>query len=71
MADTGKDKPRSRFRALLDSLGRLFGRKPPQTPGDPHAYRMAPVTRGPKGRSGAAVAEIEDDSYRAYPPRKH
>jgi hypothetical protein len=39
-------------------------------PGDPYAYRMAPVRRGPKARSGAAVAEPEDDSYRAYPPRR-
>jgi len=30
---------------------------------------MAPVRRGPTGRSGAAVAEIEDDSYRSFPPR--
>gem|GEM_PF-4918987 len=26
--------------------------------------------RGPKGRSRAAVAEPEDDSYRAYPTRQ-
>jgi hypothetical protein len=64
------DEKRSRLRALLDSLVRLFGKKPPQTPGDPYAYRMAPVRRGPAGRSAAAVAEPKDDSYRAFPPRR-
>jgi hypothetical protein len=68
MPDAGEK--RSRFRIILDSLRRLLGMKPPQTPGDPYAYRMAPLRRGPKGRSGAAVAEPEDDSYRAYPPRR-
>jgi hypothetical protein len=53
---------------VLDFLGRLMGRKP-AAPGDPYAYVMAPVRRGPKGRSGAAVAEIEDDSFRSFPPR--
>jgi hypothetical protein len=67
MPDAGKD--RSRLRIALDFLLRLLGKKPPQTPGDPYAYRMAPLLRGPKGRSGAAVAELEDDSYRAFPPR--
>jgi hypothetical protein len=59
---------RSGFRVVLDFLGRLMGRKP-AAPGDPYAYVMAPVRRGPKGRSGAAVAEIEDDSFRSFPPR--
>ena len=59
---------RSRLRTILDSLRRMLGRKPPQSPGDPYAYRMAPVRQGPKGRSGAAVAEPED-SYRHSPPR--
>jgi len=31
---------------------------------------MAPLRRGPKSRSGAAaVAEPEEDSFRAFPPR--
>jgi len=60
---------RSRFRALVDFLKRLMGKKP-AAPGDPHAYVMAPVRRGPKGRSGAAVAEIEDDSFESFPPRR-
>jgi hypothetical protein len=67
MADAGEK--RNRLRALLDTLKRLFGRKP-AAPGDPYAYVTAPVRRGPKGRSGAAVAEIEEDSYRSFPPRK-
>ncbi len=66
----GAGEGRSRFRMILDSLRRLLGKKPPQAPGDPYAYRMAPLRRGPKGRSGAAVAEPEDDSYRAFPPRR-
>ena len=67
MPDAGKE--RSRFMTVLDFLQRLLRRKPPQTPGDPYAYRMAPLRGGPKGRSGAAVAESEEDSYRAFPPR--
>jgi len=52
---------RSRLRRLLDRMRRWW--KPePELPGDPYAYRMAPVLRGPKGRSGAApVAEPEED----------
>ncbi len=60
---------RSHFRLMVDFFKRLLGRKPAE-PGDPYAYVMAPVRRGPKGRSGAAVAEIEDDSYRTFPPRR-
>jgi hypothetical protein len=61
---------RSRVKTLLDFLRRLLGKKPPQLPGDPYADRMAPVRRGPTGRSSAAaVAEPEEDSYRAFPPR--
>ena len=67
MADAGKK--RSRFRVAFDFLKRLLGRKPSAPPGDPYAYAMAPLRRGPKGRSGAAVAEIEEDSYRSFPPR--
>jgi len=61
---------RSRFRMVIDFFKRLLGSKP-AAPGDPHAYVMAPVRRGPKGRSGAAVAEIEDDSFETFPPRDH
>lgn len=61
------EKKQSGFRIVLDFLKRLLGRRP-AAPGDPYAYVMAPVRHGPKGRSGAAVAEIEDDSFRSFPP---
>jgi len=67
MPDAGNK--RSRFHLLLDFLRRMFGKKP-TPPGDPHAYVPVPLRRGPKGRSSAAVAEIEDDSYRSFPPRR-
>jgi hypothetical protein len=67
MKDAGEK--RSRLRAAFEFLKRLLGRKP-APPGDPYAYAMAPLRRGPKGRSGAAVAEIEEDSYRSFPPRR-
>jgi hypothetical protein len=62
---------RSLVKKLTDSIRRLLGGKPPSQPGDPYAYVTAPLRRGPKGRSGAAVAEIEvEDSYRSFPPRR-
>jgi len=67
MLDAGEK--RSRFRIALEFLKRLLGKKPSSPPGDPYAYAMAPVRRGPKGRSGAAVAEIEEDSYQSFSPR--
>ena len=60
---------RSGFKIVLDFLKRLL-RKNPAQPGDPYAYVLAPVRRGPEGRSGAAVAEIEDDSFRSFQPRR-
>jgi len=66
MTDAGQD--RSRFRIALDFLKRWLGKGPAQS-GDPYAYVPAPIRRGPKGRSGAAVAEIEDDSFPSFPPR--
>ena len=68
MADAG-EKP-SRFRFIIDALKRLLGREPSPPPGDPYAYVGAPLRRGPKGRSGAAVAEIEDESFNSFPPRR-
>jgi hypothetical protein len=62
-------KKRSRLQSLIDRLRSLFGRKP-SPPLDPYAYVRAPLRRGPKDRSGAAVAEIEDDSFRSFPPRR-
>jgi len=67
MPDAG-EKPSS-LKRILDFLKRLLGHNP-ASPGDPYAYVPAPVRRGPKGRSGAAVAEIEDDSFRSFPPRR-
>jgi len=46
------------FRKLLKRLMHIFGRRP--EPEDPYAYRMAPVKRPPRGRSGAAVAELDE-----------
>lgn len=66
---SGGGEKRSRLKVMADFLKRLLGRKP-AAPGDPYAYVMAPVRRGPKGRSGAAVAEMEDDSYPNCPPRR-
>jgi len=60
---------RSGFKTVLDFLKRLLRKRPAQ-PGDPYAYVPAPVRRGPKGRSGAAVAEIEDDSFRSFASRQ-
>jgi hypothetical protein len=60
---------RLRFKVAFDFLKRLFGKKP-APPGDPYAYAMASVRRGPKGRNGAVVAEIEEDSYQSFPPRR-
>ena len=59
----------SAIRRLLDALRRRFRKKSPPAPEDPFAYQMAPLRRGPSGRSGAAVAEIEEDSYNSFPPR--
>ena len=67
MSDTSEN--RSKLQILLDFLKRLLRRKP-APPGDPYAYAMAPLRRGPKGRSGAAVAEIEEDGYQSFPPRR-
>jgi hypothetical protein len=66
-----KSNHRSLMKELRDQLRRILRKKsPPEPEADPYAYVTAPLRRGPKGRSGAAVAEIEDDSYRAYPPRR-
>jgi hypothetical protein len=67
MPDAG-EKP-SPLKRILDLLKRLLGNNP-ASPGDPYAYVPAPVRRGPKGRSGAAIADIEDDLFRSFPPRR-
>jgi hypothetical protein len=67
MPNAGEKRPR--FRIVLDFLRRMLAKKP-TPPGDPYAYVPVPSRRGPKGRSGAAIAENEDDSYRSLPPRR-
>jgi len=67
MNDAGEKQ--SRLKVMVDFLKRLLGRKP-AAPGDPCGYVMVPVRRGPKGRSGAAVAEVEDESHNSFPPRR-
>ncbi|HEX6822037.1 MAG TPA: hypothetical protein VF123_08270 [Candidatus Sulfotelmatobacter sp.] len=67
MPDAGEKL--SGLKRILDLLKRLLGMNP-ASPGDPYAYVPAPVRRGPKDRSGAAVAEIEDDSFRSFPPQR-
>ena len=59
---------RSLLQVMKDLLRRLWRPKAP--PGDPYADRLVPVRHGPRGRSGAAVAEPEPDEYRYFPPRK-
>ncbi len=54
-----KAREASYLKKLLERLQRLFRRKP--EPEDPYAYRMAPVKRPPRGRSGAAVAELDEN----------
>jgi len=39
-------------------------------PGDPYAYRMAPVRSGPKSRSGAAVVEPEEETGGFFSTRR-
>ena len=51
-----------RLQRTLERLRRWWSREPDR-PADPFANRMAPVRRGPKGRSGAAaVAEPLTDT---------
>jgi hypothetical protein len=54
-----KGRSSSYLGRLLERLKRLFRPKP--EPEDPYAYRMAPVKRPPRGRSGAAVAELDEE----------
>jgi hypothetical protein len=49
----------SYLRRLLAQLKLLSRRKP--EPEDPYAYRAAPLRRPPNGRSGAAVAELDEE----------
>jgi hypothetical protein len=53
------NNPKTALKRVLDIFKRLFRRKP--EPEDPFAYRMAPLRRPPRDRSGAAVAELDDE----------
>lgn len=57
-----------RLRALWQRIRR---RRPPADPyADPYADRLVPLRHGPKGRSGAAVAEPDDGEDFYFPPRR-
>jgi len=64
------ETPKTR-RTFLETLRHLLQRlrRKAEPPTDPYADRLVPVRHGPSGRSGAAVAEPEEDSYRSFPPR--
>jgi hypothetical protein len=49
----------SYLQRLLDRWKHLFRPKP--EPEDPYAYRTAPLRRPPNSRSGAAVAELDEE----------
>jgi hypothetical protein len=55
-------KSSSYLQRLMERLRRMFRRRPEAEPEDPYAYKMAPIRRPPRGRSGVAVVEIEDDT---------
>jgi hypothetical protein len=48
------------LRKLLERLKRLIVPRR-REPEDPFAYRTAPLRRPPNSRSGAAVAELDED----------
>ncbi len=54
-----KSESLSYLRTLLARLRLLFRRKP--EPEDPYAYRTAPLRHPPHGRSGSAVAELDEE----------
>ena len=67
-----RDEPRkdSLLKRLRNAMRRLLRKKEKPPEGDPYAYVTAPLRRGPRGRSGSAVAEIEDDNFQSFPPRR-
>jgi hypothetical protein len=65
-----KSQKHSLKKRIEDLVRRLLRKKESPPEGDPYAYAMAPVRRGPKGRSGSAVAEIEHDDFQSFPPRR-
>ena len=67
----GNDKKkRSMLDELREAVRQLLRKKEKPPEGDPYANVTAPLLRGPKGRSGAAAAEIEEDSFRNFSSRK-
>jgi hypothetical protein len=54
-----KSQSRSYWKKLLDRLKQLF--RPKHEPEDPYAYRTAPLRHPPHGRSGSAVAELDEE----------
>ena len=63
-------KDRTLRQALMDQIRRILRKKQSPPESDPYAYVGTPLRRGPKGRSGGAAADIEDDSYQSFPPRR-
>jgi hypothetical protein len=61
---------RSMLDELKEAVRQLLRKKEKPPEADPYAYVGAPLRHGPKGRSGAAAAEIEDDSFRSFPPHQ-
>ena len=54
----------------MELVRRLRRLEPPMPEEDPYAANFPPLRRGPRARSGAAVVEPEEDSYRAFSTRR-
>jgi hypothetical protein len=66
-----KQTRRSLFQGFGDFLRRLVGgRREPETPGDPYAYRFASRRPGPNSRSGAAAVAEPEEENGFFPPRR-
>jgi hypothetical protein len=59
MMDRIKFNSLSSLRRFLAKIKALFYRK--AEPEDPYAYRAVPRRRPPHGKSGAAVAELDEE----------
>lgn len=64
------DSKRTSLREKLSSWWRRVRGKEPELPGDPHAYRLSPVRKGPNSRSGAAAIAEPEEEDGFYPPRR-
>jgi hypothetical protein len=64
---SNRQSRRSFLQIVKSWWGRI--RNKPQPP-DPYAEIPVRVRRGPKGRSGAAVADPEEYSFDSFPPRR-